>query len=150
MTIFQKLQICDYALALLREAKQKVVISKSSRGKKGQKAKPPKRKNFAKGLNLQKLCEQKFSHMRGVRVCRLLYQCEHQGWRNLSIAQQKRSFQLPDACKVALGQSTKVRGWRSLGSDGMQEAIESKGFVNRWAVPGAILQDGWWRVAPKS
>ena len=72
LNIFQKVQIADYAAGLLAESRQKLVVKKRRKTH----AKPSARKYFAKGLNLQALCENKFPQMRGIKICQLIYQCE--------------------------------------------------------------------------
>ena len=120
----------------MAESKQKLVVKRRKKG-----APNKKRKNYLKGLNLQKLCEQKFPYMRGIKICQLIYQCEEQSWRSLSVHQQKRYYMVPDSLKVALGKQQQVRGWKSLSKDEFTEAVEKNSTVNRWSVPAAVLKD---------
>ena len=136
LNIFQKVQIADYAAGLLAESRQKLVVKKRRKTH----AKPSARKYFAKGLNLQALCENKFPQMRGIKICQLIYQCETQSWRSLSVHQQKRYYQLPDSLKVALGIG-KVKGWKSLDQDALAEEMQKTGKLNRWSVPGPVLEE---------
>lgn len=146
LTIYQKVKIVDYAVALVAEKKQtKFAVS---RKRQNSKKKSPcdqgnrqQRAYRVKGLNLQRVCEKQFPELQGVKVCQLMMQCEKHSWRSLSIQQQKRYYQIPDTLKAALGMTTTLRGWRSLGPDGIQKVAEEKGVVNRWAVPSPVLQE---------
>lgn len=146
LTIFQKVQIVDFAVALVAEKKQAaqmLLLGRRSRKKKhtpGNQGSRQERAYRVRGLNLQKVCEKRFPELNGVKVCQLIAQCEKQSWRSLSVHQQKRYFHIPDSLKAALGQKT-LRGWKNLGYDGLQQLAEEKGTVNRWAVPGPVLQD---------
>ena len=142
-TIYEKMQVVDFASSLIATNKPKIAaaLRKRKRNAGGERKRKVRRRFSCRGLNLQKLCEQKFPSLRGIKVCTLLAQCEKQKWRSLSIEQQKKYFQVPDSLKVALGQHDKVRGWKQLGRDKLMENIQEKGFVNRWNVPGPVLQE---------
>ena len=145
LTIYQKVKIVDYAVALIAEKKQtQFALHRKRNSKKKSSRDQGNRQQRAfrvKGLNLQCVCEQKFPELQGVKVCQLIVQCERHSWRSLSTQQQKRYCQIPDTLKAALGETTTLRGWRALGTDAIQDLAEKKGVVNRWAVPGPVLQE---------
>lgn len=151
LTIHQKLEIVDFALELIKEARGKVVIKRKRNPKKagGDPNRPGVsvaiKKYKVKGLNLQAKCLQHFPHLEGVKVTQLIAQAEIQKWRSLSPKQQMQYRQLPDSVKLALGISNKVRGWKCLRGDHFEKTCQEKGRINRWKVPSSILED-WVRV----
>lgn len=136
LTIFQKLQVIDFAEEVIAEAKSN---SRSSR-KKTRKTKKL-RGNFIRGMHLQRVCEQKFPQVGKIKISQLLKQAQEQSWRSLSVAQQKQYCQLPDSLKVAMGFTDKCKGWKAVGTEKFQELAREKGYVNRWKVPGLVMQD---------
>jgi hypothetical protein len=121
LTIFSKLQVVKYAQDLMKAVESKDV--ESAKGKK------------------KKDCEQKFPNLGKIKVGSLLRQADEQCWASLSIDQQKKWFQLPDHLKVAMGLSDKVKGWKNMSTDKIQEKATEQGHVQRWDVPGPVLQD---------
>ena len=140
ISIFQKVQIVDFAENLLQTQKP------ISQGRRKRKAKPTAGKhhvrvNFLRGVNLQRACQQKFPQLGRIKVSALIKQCHQQSWRSLSKAQQVRWCQLPDNLKASMGLTRKVKGWKALTPQQLSDSAKEKGYVQRWAVPGAILED---------
>ena len=140
LTIFQKLEIVDFALSLTDARAAELPRCKGKKKKKTQKK--TQIRNVLKGCNRQQMCLQKFPHLGGIQICRLIKAAEEQSWRSLSIAQQKKFFHLPDSLKCALGLQKKVRGWKSLGVDAIEAAVKDGCNLQRWNVPGPVLQEG--------
>ena len=40
-----------------------------------------------------------------------------------------------------MGLSDKVKGWKNMSTDQIQEKATEQGHVQRWDVPGPVLQD---------
>ena len=137
LTIFQKVQVADYVRQLEEEHQRKFVVTKKKR--KGKKPRSNKRKKS--GVNVQRLCELKFPFLHGIKVCQLVFQCDKQQWRALSVQQQKRYYHLPDSLKVALGLGSRVRGWKSLSKDDLVKTMTDGSKINRWNVPSSVLQE---------
>lgn len=140
LTIFSKLQVVKYAQNLM-----KTLESKDVESAKGKKRRNPnarfRRMHCVQGVHLQRACEQKFPNLGKIKVGSLLRQADAQCWASLSIDQQKKWFQLPDHLKVAMGLSDKVKGWKNMSTDQIQEKATEQGHVQRWDVPGPVLQD---------
>lgn len=141
LSIFQKLEVVDFALSLVKQSKN---VLKSSRKKK--KISSKKIRSAFRGLNLQQVCSNKFPKLGRIKVTALIKAAEEQSWRSLSEMQQKKYFQLPDSLKVALGLEKRVKGWKAIGPEKLQEVVQERGRANRWAVPGPVLQEGFPRI----
>ena len=134
MSIFEKLRVVRYAKEL---EKSKTIVCIRFRYKK---AAPKKR--FCKGVNIQRACEQKFPEMMAGRVSRWMKQANDERWEELTEQQQKSTFQLTDAMKIALGLDTKkIKGWKALGTEHAEARLQDLGQLPRWSVPGPVLED---------
>ena len=60
----------------------------------------------------------------------------------LTEQQQKSTFQLTDAMKMALGlDAKKIKGWKALGTEHAEERLQDLGQLQRWSMPGPVLED---------
>ena len=135
LTIFEKLQVVDYAKGLLKD--QPILKKARTRLTK----KTMVRQRFKAGMNLQRLCELKFGDRFGkIKVCQLLRAARKQEWEKLSVSDQKRYFHLPDKVKVEFGQGHLVRGWKSLSGQAIADRLDKTGSLSRWDVPGPVLK----------
>ena len=147
LTIYQKMQIVNFANSKVEEWEKQL----NSPRKKTRLHKNKLRHRSFKGMNLQRICQQRFPELGKIKVCSLLKMSEEQSWASLSEDQQKRWFQLPDHLKAAMGLTDKVKGWKALGTDHLQKCAREKGFINRWKVPGLVMQDSTsWHFTSKT
>ena len=133
MSIFEKLRVVRYAREI---SKNKTVVCVRFRYKKA-----PPSKRFLKGVNIQRACEQKFPELAG-RVTTWMKRAEEERWEELTEHQQKTTFQLTDAMKMALGlDAKKIKGWKALGTEHAEARLQDLGQLPRWSVPGPVLED---------
>ena len=136
LTIFQKLEIMKYARSLLEEHS----LVSTSKKRLHRKTDVP-RKRFRKGMNLQALCKNRFGATLGsIKVCQLLKAAKTQMWEKLTVAEQKKFYLMPDKVKVAVGLSSTVRGWKSLGHEDIIQQVERGDQLRRWNAPGAVMK----------
>lgn len=131
LTIFEKLQIVEYADKLIADSRAAALSDHQS--KKG-------KKHSVRGLNVQKKCQEHFgSKLGGIKVCVLRKHSEDQKWRDLTEKQQKTFYQLPDSVKVSLGLQT-VKGYKSLPPGKVQDRLKDDAELPRLNVPGPVLE----------
>lgn len=136
LTIYQKLQIVNFANDLVKEKRKEAAENNPKRKLKG------KDRCYVRGLNLQKVCQEQFGAMLGkIKVCQLQQQAKSQKWHLLSENQQRAMHQLSDACKVNVGLTTSVKGWKALSEKAVHQRIEEQGSLPRWTVPGPVLEE---------
>lgn len=130
LTIFEKLQILRYA----KELTDATALSRGS--KKGKRLRA-----YSRGLNLQKMCANKFpGKLRGIKVCQMKQQAERQKWHLLTEHQQRRNYQLTDQLKLSLGLDSSVKGWKALNPSSIAEKLKSDKELPRWRVPAKVLE----------
>ena len=140
LSIYDKVKIVEFAEKLLQEAP--LHASRCNARNSGQGLLLFRhRENFRRGINLQSRCQQEFPNLGKIKVCVLIRRCKEQSWKTLSTEQQKKYYQLPDDIKVALGRTEDVKGWKSIGYEALHESVKQKGTINRWNVPGPVLED---------
>lgn len=137
------MEIVEYASSLIKGGVDNLVLAKKKRGNDEKKSGKKRRffkPCFVRGVNLQKVCEQKFPHIKGIKVGVMVRQAKEQSWACLSEKQQKQFYHLPDSMKQAMGVKRKLRGWKTLRQDGLMNKIDKDGALNRWTVPGVVLE----------
>ena len=136
LTIFEKLEILDYAKSV-RDQHEEALASVRNSKKKVHK----KQRRYIKGLNLNKSCQRKFGAKMGrIKICQLKRQAEVQKWHLLTEVQQKKTYQLSDSMKVALGLGS-VKGWKALTPGQIAEEVQKVEKLKRWNVPAKVLEE---------
>lgn len=139
LSIYDKLKILDYAEQVKAEHKKKIgELMKKTKSKK----KRAYNRQFWKGMNLQKACENKFKEKLGkIKVCQMRKQAEQQQWRSLPEFEQRRMTQLSDSMKVSLGLDDSVKGWKALPLEKKNERLEDMQQLPRWNIPAKVLEE---------
>ena len=88
------------------------------------------RRRFLKGVNIQKVCEQKFPEMVG-RLTKWMKQADEERW---GLSWRSTSAKLTDAMKMAwyLLSTNKSKGWKALGTEHAKEQHQP-----HWNAPGS-------------
>ena len=130
------MQIVKYAKEVLEQHRSFQAGDALKRKKKGQ------GRSWNHGLNLQKVCAQRFPEkLNKIKVCVLRRQAEEQKWDQLTEAEQKSCSQLTDVMKMNLGLESQIKGWKSLHPDKVMEKIQQNEDLKRWNVPGKVLEE---------
>lgn len=145
LTIFEKMRIVKFAMAAIKQhGGLKSTPRLRVRGKV-----PSQEVDFSKkrkrGVSIQAICKQEFgSLLGGISVSRLLKRARVQKWDRLSEDQQRKMYSLTDEMKKALElNQSSIKGWHCLTEDDVKQSVQKTGKIQRWKVPGQVIQDTW-------
>ena len=158
LTIYDKLKILKYADNL--RMKQRPQKSKDKNAGKKKKRPAPicdadaeseavvqtkgQKRHVRRGINIQAACKAHFGDfLGGMKVCLLRKRAQQERWNELTEKQQKTLYGLTDELKMAFGLQHRIKGYKCLGEADLTRRIKDNGKVQRWKVPGCILQDGF-------
>lgn len=157
LTIYDKLKILKYADGLT--AKQRPQRSTDKNVDKKKKRPAPsdadvestaivhtkeQKRHVRRGINVQAACKSHFGDfLGGMKICLLRKRCRDEHWNELTEKQQKTLYGLTDELKMAFGLKHRIKGYKCLGEKDLNQRIKDSGKIQRWKVPGCILQDGF-------